>query len=51
MLKEGRVAFFGTTTNVSSYFENQVGIPLPPQTNCADWLMDILTGAETTPGL
>lgn len=46
LLYRGRVAYDGPTDDVVGHLEYALGRPIPPRTNTADWLMDVLTDSS-----
>ena len=42
LLASGRTAYFGPVSDAVRYFEANSGLTLPPLTNPADWLLDIV---------
>uniref|UniRef100_A0A6U1MQ19 ABC transporter domain-containing protein n=1 Tax=Fibrocapsa japonica TaxID=94617 RepID=A0A6U1MQ19_9STRA len=47
LLQSGTPVYFGSTGNVLDYFSSQ-GLHVPPLTNPADWLLDVIVGNSTT---
>jgi len=42
LLAKGRAAYFGSTALAVEYMRTEAGLELPPRTNPADWLLDVV---------
>ena len=49
LLARGRAVYSGPVRDAVAHFEGLVGAPLPPLTNPADWLIDLVDSGAAVP--
>ncbi|CAM9153959.1 unnamed protein product [Scytosiphon promiscuus] len=49
LLSKGKPVFYGARRSIVNYFET-LGLELPPETNSADWVLDLTTSSTTVQG-
>lgn len=48
LLNKGKTVYYGGRSSIVKYFDS-LGLQLPPETNPADWILDMTTSSQTLP--